>query len=67
MARYVIANKKTVTVPEDVDTTPSRYAVLDFKSFRKAHSRDKARQVKKSFKNPRQYSIIDTHSMEIVR
>lgn len=67
MARYVIANKKTVIVPEDVDTTPSRYAVLDFKAFRKAHSRDKARQVKKSFKNPRQYSIIDTHTQEIVR
>lgn len=67
MARYVIANKNTVIVPEDVNTTPSRYPVLEYKRFRVAHSREKARAVKKSFKNPRQYAIIDTHNMEIVR
>lgn len=67
MARYVISNKKHVDVPVDVDTKPSRYPVLAYKAFRKAHSRAKAREVKRSFKNPQQYSIIDTRTQEIVR
>lgn len=68
MGRYVIVNKENVLVPENTNTKPSRYAAWFIgRPLRRVGSREKAREAKKAFKNPQEYSIIDTIMKEAIR
>ena len=68
MGRYVIVNKSNVIVEPGTDTEPSRYpAWFIGRPLRRVSSREKARAAKKMFKNPQEYSIIDTLKEEAIR
>lgn len=68
--RYAIVNRDNILfTPAKVNTKASRYPVNDFlgSALRRVANRACARQIKKQFKNPRNYNIIDTKTMEVVR
>lgn len=64
---YAIANKNTILINENANTTNSRYGVVEFTAFRKFATRTAARNYKRTRKNPQQYSIIQLATSTIVR
>lgn len=64
---YAIANKNTVLIEEDANTTKSRYGAVAFTAFRKFKTREAARSYKRGLKTPRNYSIVQIATNDIVR
>jgi hypothetical protein len=64
---YGIANKNTILINEDANTTKSRYGAVEFTTFRRFATRAAARNYKRTRKNPSQYSIIQLATNTIVR
>lgn len=64
---YAIANKNTILIDDNANTTKSRYGVVEFTAFRRFTSRAAARNYKRTRKNPQQYSIIQLATNTIVR
>lgn len=64
---YAIANKNTILINENANTTASRYGAVEFTAFRKFATRAAARNYKRTRKNPQQYSIIQLATSTIVR
>lgn len=65
--RYAISKIENVLIANDADTKASRYPVVEYVAFRRAATRDKARNYKRSRKNPQAYAIIDTATNNVVR
>lgn len=64
---YGIANKQSIALDMDANTTNSRYGAVDFKVFRKFSTRKAARTYKQSLKNPSHYAIVQLNTSTIVR
>jgi hypothetical protein len=64
---YGIANKKSVLIADDANTTNSRYDAVTFTTFRKFATRAQARNYKRTRKNPKGYAIIQLATATVVR
>lgn len=70
MPRYAIVNKNNILpVRDKIDTKASRYPIGGIVGtvLKRAATRACARQYKKRYKNPLNYNIVDTQTMEVVR
>lgn len=66
--RYAIVNKNYVVPYPGANKNHSRFPVVGWsKPARKVMSRAAGREVKKLFKNPTDYYIVDTFMKEVVR
>lgn len=66
--RYAIVNKNYVVPYPGANRKHNRFPVVGWsKPARKVMSRAAGREVKKQFKNPTDYYIVDTFMKEVVR